>query len=297
MAEETSNEMDLQTSLSRMSQSLDRIDKTAMRVLAAATRGQADQEAIEAYTQAAQHHRQKLQAVREAAERQQAKLEQLNEMVRTTALVTSTLDIDEVLDEVMDTIVALVGAERVYLMLYSDEGEFELRAARNWDNETLSEGDIGLSQSIVNAAIENNQPIITTNAQQDTRFAGQDSIMMQKLRSIICVPLSLAGKVMGVLYADNRYRLGAFDDDMAPVLAAFGTQAAIAIMNAQVFTQVKTNLDKAQEVIRELQIQIDTDRRDQQVEEITETGFFKELTEAAQEMRRRQKRSSDANEN
>ena len=290
MADEAKeNNTGLQANLIEMQKTLDKMEGAAVTLLTAASRGKIDKDAIDSFTAASSEHREHLKNAKDAGSKQQVKLKQLNEMVRTTALITSTLDIDEVLAEVMDTIVALVGAERVYLMLYNDGGEFELRAARNWDNESLSEGEVGLSQSIVDAAIRDNKPIITTNAQQDTRFAGQASVMMQKLRSIICVPLSLGGKVIGVLYADNRFRLGAFDDDMAPVLAAFGTQAAIAILNAQVFTQVKTNLDKAQEVIRELQIKIDTEKRDEQVQEITETGFFRELTEAAQEMRRRQK--------
>ena len=184
--------------------------------------------------------------------------------------------------------VSLIGAERAYLMLYNEDRELEVRAARNWDQESLTETDIGLSYSVIDAALEEGQPIVTTNAQADERFSGQ-SIVVQKLRSIICVPLMLGGMTVGVLYADNRYRKAVFEPDVAPLLAAFGTQAAIAIVNAHTFERVSERLDRARQVMQELRIDIDMDTVEQRVDEITGTSYFQELTNAAKEMRRRRK--------
>ncbi len=58
-------------------------------------------------------------------------LEQLRALAETTALVNSSLDVDQVLNEVMDTVIALTGAERGYIMLrdeFSGEMEFRVRA-------------------------------------------------------------------------------------------------------------------------------------------------------------------------
>ena len=216
--------------------------------------------------------------------------QQVRELVRTTVLITSTLDLDAVLEEVMDTVVDMTGAERAYLMLYDEEKKLQPRAARNWDRETLSTQDIGMSQSVINQALETNTPIITTNAQTDERFSDKASIMVQQLRSIVCIPLSLGGKSVGVLYADNRFQKGVFQEENIPILTAFGTQAAIAITNAQIFGEVKTNLEEAQRMIKELQIEVDEDKVGRQVTEITETSYFKELAEAARSLRERSQR-------
>ncbi len=233
--------------------------------------------------------RNRLSDARQAARRIAAQLERLNGLIRITALITSTLETNQVLEDVMDTVITLTGAERAYLMVYNDARQLEIRAARNWDQESLSDSDIGLSRSVVNAVIESGEPIITTNAQADERFSGQASIVMQKLRSIVCVPLTLAGKVVGVLYADNRLQQAVFSQDLIPVLTAFGTQAAIAITNAHMFGRVKEELAHAQHVIQQLQIEIDRERVDAQVTQITESGYFQELAEAAKELRRRRK--------
>ncbi|NDJ36417.1 MAG: GAF domain-containing protein [Chloroflexi bacterium] len=284
---------ELAEAIQQLTAALDAYDTSLQQAVGQALQITRSDPATRALLDAQATSRKTLDEVKRSAGRVTTQLDQLDQLVRTTALITSTLDLDEVLEEVIDTVVDLTGAERVYLMLHDESGSLKMRTARNWDQQTLSQGDIGLSQSVVNAALENGEAIVTTNAQADQRFASKESIVMQKLRSIICVPLTISGKTVGVLYADNRFRMGAFSDEMIPVLNAFGTQAAIAIFNAQVFGQVQQNLDEAKQRIRELQIQIDKDKVDEQVRSITQTGFFQELADAAEEMRRRQREQRD----
>src|SRR2546423_8728092 len=82
------------------------------------------------------------------------KLAQANELARITALLNSSLRLNEVLQEVMDTIIHLTGATRAYLML-QENGALTIRIARNWDRETLSAEEIIFSRGIVQAALEN----------------------------------------------------------------------------------------------------------------------------------------------
>jgi GAF domain-containing protein len=121
----------------------------------------------------------------------------------------------------------------------------------------------------------------------DERFGDKASIVVQNLRSIICIPLLLGGNVVGVLYADNRFRKEVFQYENVPILTAFGTQAAIAITNAKLFGQVKENLEEAERVIRELRIEVDQGRVSSQVDEITGTDYFKVLAETANKLRAR----------
>jgi transcriptional regulator with GAF, ATPase, and Fis domain len=222
----------------------------------------------------------------------QSRLNMYQKLVRTTALITSSLDLDVVLDEVMDTVVHLTGAERAYLMLYDENKELKVRAARNWDQKTLSESEIGLSRSVIDAAINEAQAIITTNAQQDARFETVESIVVQKLRSIICIPLQIRGNTVGILYADNRMQRGVFQEGMVPLLTAFGAQAAIAIRNAQQFGEVKESLKEAERMIEDLRIVIDQGRVDKAVSEITDSEYFQTLAANAQNLRDRTKKTN-----
>jgi adenylate cyclase len=210
----------------------------------------------------------------------------LQGLVRVSALITSSLELDRVLDDIMDTIIALTGAERAYIMLMDHEtGELKLRAARNWDQETMIESDVIFSRGVIDEALTKGEPIVTLNAQEDERFAGRQSIVSHQLRSILCIPLKLQVETVGVLYTDNRAQRGLFDEDTVPMMTAFANQAAIAIVNARRYQTVKTDLDKAQQEVQRLRIQIDQQKLDQQVNEITESDYFKTLEQRAEDMR------------
>lgn len=216
-------------------------------------------------------------------------LEQLQALTRTSALLTSSLELDEVLETVMDTVVDLTGAERAYLMLHKENQPLSIRAARNWDRETIGEQDALFSNSVVQAAVEEKRAIITDNAQTDSRFGHQASILAQQVRSILCIPLYMQEQLVGVLYADNRFHKGIFSNDMLPVLTAFGTQAAIAIRNARQYGNVKENLAAAEQEIQRLRIAIDETKRQREVARIVDSDTFKELRSQAEAIRKRRR--------
>jgi len=163
-------------------------------------------------------------------------------------IVNSSLDLNDVLRIVMDTIIRLTGAERGFLMLRDDSGDLTIRIARNWERESIDSSEFAISRTVINRVSEENKPIVTTNAQEDPRFGGQASIIAYNLRSILCVPLKVKDELTGVIYADNRIRTGIFTESERDLLAAFANQAAVAIENAQLFESVRSTLAEVTEL-------------------------------------------------
>ncbi len=163
-------------------------------------------------------------------------------------IINSTLEVDEVLRIVMDTIVQLTGAERGFLMLRDGQGKLAIHIARNWEKETLDESETALSLTVVNKVLDDGQPILTTNAQEDPRFDSQESVITLNLRSILCVPLIFKDQIIGVIYADNRLRAGLFTESEKNILAAFANQAAVAVENARLFESVRSTLSEVTEL-------------------------------------------------
>ncbi len=159
-------------------------------------------------------------------------------------VVNSSLELDEVLTIVMDNIVRLTKAERGFLMLRDEKGEMVTRMARNWEMESINSSELTVSRSVVGRVIDSGEPLITTNAQEDQRFAGQESIVAFNLRSILCVPLKVKNDLIGVIYADNRIRTGIFAESERNLLVAFANQAAVAIENARLFSSLKHTLEE-----------------------------------------------------
>ncbi|MCX7608685.1 MAG: GAF domain-containing protein [Anaerolineales bacterium] len=166
----------------------------------------------------------------------------------TARLINSTLEVDEVLQLVMDTIIQLTGAERAFLMLRDPEGKMITRIARNWEQETIKEEDFAVSRSIIQRVLDSGEPILTTNALEDPRFGSHHSIVVHNLRSILCVPLKLKETIIGVIYTDNRFQSGIFDESERDLLSLFADQAAIAIENARLFASLRRTLDEVTEL-------------------------------------------------
>lgn len=159
-------------------------------------------------------------------------------------VINSSLELDEVLRIVMDNIVRLTKAERGFLMLRDETGEMVIRMGRNWEMESINSSELTVSRSVVGRVIETGEPIVTTNAQEDKRFVGQESIVAFNLRSILCVPLKVKNDLIGVIYADNRIRTGIFAESEKDLLDAFANQAAVAIENARLFSSLKHTLEE-----------------------------------------------------
>ncbi len=157
-------------------------------------------------------------------------------------VINSSLELDEVLRIVMDTIVRLTGAERGFLMLRDKEGNMVTRIARNWEQESVHASEFAVSRTIIQNVIDTGEPVLTTNAKEDPRFDSQESIVAYNLRSILCVPLKVKADLIGVLYADNRIRTGIFSESARHLLTAFANQAAVAIDNARLFSSLRQTL-------------------------------------------------------
>jgi adenylate cyclase len=163
-------------------------------------------------------------------------------------LLNSSLDLDEVLCIVMDTIVRLTGAERGFLMLRDTTGELVIPIARNWEQESIEPAEHAISRTIVNRVISSGKSVLTTNAREDPRFQTQDSIILHNLRAILCVPLTVKDKITGVIYADNRVRAGIFTQSELKLLTTLANQAAVAIENARLFESVRHTLAEVTEL-------------------------------------------------
>lgn len=163
-------------------------------------------------------------------------------------VVNSTLEIDEVLKTVMDTIIQLTEAERGFLMLHNEHGEMVIRVARNWEQESINPSEAFVSRSSVQKVIDSGEAVLTTNALEDQRFSNQESIIALNVRSILCVPLKVKAEPIGVIYVDNRIRSGVFTQADCDLLSAFANQAAVAIEHARLFSSLKHTFAEATEL-------------------------------------------------
>jgi sigma-B regulation protein RsbU (phosphoserine phosphatase) len=181
--------------------------------------------------------------------------ERLDLLYRLSQTFSSSLDLDEVLNRVMDEVIAATRAERGFVMLREPDGELSFRVARGMARETIDDPQFQISRGVVERVADEGQPVLTSDAQSDERFSMRRSIVALGLRSILCVPLTLKDRVTGVVYVDNRLQAGIFLADDLELLAAIASSAAIAIENARLYQVAveKGRLERELQVAREVQ--------------------------------------------
>ncbi|MFN8413668.1 MAG: HD domain-containing phosphohydrolase [Anaerolineales bacterium] len=172
---------------------------------------------------------------------------QIGALVGVGSVINSSLGLKRVLSEVMDRLIALMHAERGFLMLREPDGKLAVQVARGIDQKDVTEDKFAISNTVVQRVAATGEVILTTNAQDDPRFGQQFSVAAYHLLSILCAPLKIKDELIGVIYVDNRVHSGLFQQSDFELISAFANQAAVAINNAQLF-------DDLQESNKELEI-------------------------------------------
>ncbi len=173
-------------------------------------------------------------------------------LYQVSRILGTSLDLDEVLAQVMDAVIRLTGAERGFLVLIEEGEDWKLRAARNFVQETLSHKDMEVSRTIIDTVLERGEGVVTTDAQTDPRFSGTESVVFYALRSIMCAPLLARGQIIGAIYVDNRTQAGLFTRRDLEMLNTLAIQAAIVIENARLYTRTDQALTRRVEELETL---------------------------------------------
>ena len=176
-------------------------------------------------------------------------------LYRISQTFNSSLDLGEVMNRVMDEVIAATRAERGFLMLREADGTLLFRAARGMDHRTIDAPEFQVSRGVVERVAREGRPQLTSDAQSDAWLGGRASVMGLGLRSVLCVPLQLKGATLGVVYVDNRLQAGIFTPADLDLLTAIASSAAVAIDNARLYQVAveKGRMERELQVAREVQ--------------------------------------------
>ncbi len=156
-------------------------------------------------------------------------------------VINSTLDLQEVLSRTMDLVLERLGAERgMIVLVHRLTRELEVAVTRNLGGDIEEEGRL-LSESVVRRVIESREPVLAVDAMTDGRFAGAKSIVARHIVSLLCVPLAIKDRLAGAIYVDHRESRHLFGQGDLELLVAFADQAAVAIENARLYSELEAS--------------------------------------------------------
>jgi PAS domain S-box-containing protein len=182
-----------------------------------------------------------LGSTQDITERKQAEvriernLRQLIALEHMGQTVVASLDLAVVLTRVIDEISSLLGAEGVSVLLIEDRDELVFVAASSGGTDDLIGRRIPSGAGIAGEVVRTGQTVrIHDSAGQARIHRDIDQAIGFRTQSLLAVPLSLHGEIIGVMEAVHA-RPEAFSNDDLRLLEAAATWATVAITNARLF--------------------------------------------------------------
>jgi len=175
-----------------------------------------------------------------------ARMRQLHALEEGLRVITSTLSLDEVLIQIIDSTVQMLGAARVHGMVLSlsQAGAFDHRFFMLDDAKGRLWAD-SLTRRVLNQEV----PLIIVDAVQDSELAGT---IPQGMRAVLCVPLFVGeGPAQGALTIVSATP-SAFSSSDARHLTALAMQAGIAINNAELHSRLSQQQHLLEAVLRDI---------------------------------------------
>ena len=179
-----------------------------------------------------------------AIEKMRLRLESLKECFRVSGLINSSLQLDQVLENIMTTSRSILKADACSLMLVDEtSGELVFEVAQGPVADKLKGGmRISKGQGIAGSVFETGESVLIENAYEDPRFNREfDRVTGYRTRSILCVPLKIKERVIGVSQVINKLDGSDFTGEDRETLSLLCANAAVAVENARLHQKILHN--------------------------------------------------------
>ncbi len=170
-----------------------------------------------------------------------------NGLVEALSRVSELLDTltseEEVYARVLELLVTLFAAERGILFLRDTLAD-DLKVAKAYppslekDQATLTDAR-DLSKTSALSAMNREEVLFSNSALSDERFARRQSVVLNRIQSLMCAPLKLGDEVIGAIYLDSRLGGSLFSERDRPFLKVVASVASAAIEKAREYREIK----------------------------------------------------------
>ncbi|OUL20597.1 serine/threonine protein kinase [Nostoc sp. RF31YmG] len=179
-------------------------------------------------------------------------------ILKALQALSSEIHLEQLLNTLMEVLMANAGAKKVALLVLKDE---------NWVVETISTINEGTSQlsvssdtsqivpmTLINYVKRSGKTLVLDDATSQTNFIADPYMMQQQPKSVMCTPIWHQGKLIGLLYLENKLTIGAFTRDRTEVIQLLCAQAAISLENARLYQQSQDYAQQLEQMLQELKV-------------------------------------------
>lgn len=198
-------------------------------------------------------------------------------IIKASQTLASEIILEDLLKKLMTVVIENAGAQTGLLILKQKEQLFIEAKGTVEPSEVvvcqsvLAETSQELPNSLINYVARTREDLILTDATREGRFTEDLYVIENEPKSVLCTPIIHQGELLGLLYLENNLTIGAFTPERLEVLKTLSSQAAISIKNAQLYRNLKQEIQErqqAEEAVRQ------SEKKLQQLLEAVPIGIF-----------------------
>ncbi|HEX3034241.1 MAG TPA: sigma 54-interacting transcriptional regulator [Thermodesulfobacteriota bacterium] len=182
-------------------------------------------------------------------------------VIKSSQVISGEIVFRQLIEKLMRIVIENAGAEKGVLLL-EKEGDLIIQAESSSEKKevtVLQSIRVGqtvqspLPQTILNYVKRTCESVVLADAINDPQFAKDPYIVQKRPKSVLCAPILLQGKFIGILYLENSLTTDAFTQDRVEVVRILSSQAAISLENARLYDEMKREISHRKEAERALQ--------------------------------------------
>ncbi|PIP20638.1 MAG: histidine kinase [Candidatus Omnitrophica bacterium CG23_combo_of_CG06-09_8_20_14_all_40_11] len=165
--------------------------------------------------------------------------EQIKALSKIAKAITSDLYLEDILRLIVTVTAEVLGSNICSLMLIDEKNnELVIRATQSMSEEYNKKPPLKIGEGIAGKAAAQNKPLIVKDVTKEKEYKYQDIAKKESLCSLLCVPLAVKGKVIGVIncYTSTPHD---FTETEIEILTSIANQAAVAIENTELMVKSK----------------------------------------------------------
>lgn len=168
-------------------------------------------------------------------------LRQVSLLTKVSALLNSSLNQESVRRQAMEAAVELMECEAGSLLLLDEEtGELFFEVALGEKGDQIKEVRLRKGEGIAGWVAEHREPLLVPDVSKDPRHSGlADQKSKFITRNVLCVPVTIKDRIIGVLQAINRLHGENFKEEDIGLFQSLAHQVAIAIENARLYQETQ----------------------------------------------------------